>query len=253
MNHKENTLVATKERLGEMYKVITFDIYSASLDINGSAIPIVEKVLDLSKEECAEFFKTWRAQQWNYLLLNNSMGDGYYSYRYITEQVLEYTEKKFDLKLTLEQKKELMEIWTSFKAWPEAKKVIDELKRRGYKVAMLSNGDEDMLRPLQESTGIDFDYVFSGDQAGCYKPNPEIYNNVLKSLDIGTDELLHVAGSLFDVMGAKSAGLNCAWSNRYNEFILDTKYIPDFELSSLDKLLDLLPDINMEENGKTAV
>jgi 2-haloacid dehalogenase len=232
-----------------MYKVITFDIYSASLDINGSAIPIVEEVIEgLSKEECAEFFKIWRGQQWNYLLLNNSMKDGFYNYRYITERVLEYTEKKFKIKLTKDQKDRLMEIWTSFKAWPEAKVVIDEIKRRGYKVAMLSNGDEDMLIPLQESTAIDFDYVFSADQAGCYKPNRGIYINALDRLGINKDQLLHVAGSLFDVMGAKSAGLNCAWSNRYGEYVLDTQYIPDYEFSSLDRLLDLLPDMNNIEN-----
>jgi len=241
-------------KVGKMYKIITFDIYSASLDINGSAIPIVEEIIkDLTKEECAEFFKTWRAQQWNYLLLNNSMKDGFYNYRYITERVLEYTEKKFNIELTRDQKDSLMEIWTTFKAWPEAKVVIEEIKRRGYKVAMLSNGDEDMLKPLEESTGIDFDYVFSGDQAGCYKPNPGIYINVLERLDIDKNELLHVAGSLFDVMGARSAGLNCAWSNRYGEFVLDTEYVPDYEIQSLDRLLDLLPDMNDVENKKTAV
>jgi 2-haloacid dehalogenase len=237
-----------------MYKVIAFDIYSASLDINGSAIPIVDEVIDdLSSDECAEFFKTWRLQQWNYLLLNNSMKDGYYSYRYITERVLEYTEKKFDISLTKAQKKRLMEIWTSFKAWPEAKRVIEELKRRGYKVAMLSNGDEDMLLPLQESTGIEFDYVFSGDQARCYKPSPGIYNNALKRLGLKADELLHVAGSVFDVMGAKSAGLHCAWSNRYKEYILDTRYIPDYEVSSLANLLTLLPGPGGESTDKVIV
>jgi 2-haloacid dehalogenase len=237
-----------------MYKVISFDIYSASLDINGSAIPIVDEVIDcLSKDECVEFFKTWRLQQWNYLLLNNSMKDGYYSYRYITERVLEYTEKKFDISLNKSQKKRLMEIWTSFKAWPEAKRVIEELKRRGYKVAMLSNGDEDMLIPLKESTGIEFDYVFSGDQARCYKPNPGIYNNALKRLGLKVEEVLHVAGSIFDVMGAKSAGLHCVWSNRYDDYILDTRYLPDYEVSSLGSLLKLLPVPGGESPEESAV
>lgn len=224
-----------------MYKVITFDIYSASLDINGSSLPIVESILDLPKENCEQFFKVWRAQQWNYLLLNNSMEQGYYTYRYITEQVLEYTAKKFDITLTQDQKKQLMDVWIRFKAWPEAKEVIEELKRRGYIVAMLSNGDEDMLKLLEESTGIKFHYVFSGDQAKCYKPNPEIYYNALKRLDVKVDELLHVAGSMFDVMGAKAAGIKCAWSNRYGEFVLDTQYVPDYEFASLRELLELLP------------
>jgi len=233
-----------------MYKVITFDIYSASLDILGSAIPVVQDVIsEFSLKKCEDFFLTWRTQQWNYLLLSNSMKDGFHSYRYITERVLEYTEKKFDIALTPEQKDQLMKIWTSFSAWPEAREVIIELKNRGYEIGMLSNGDEDMLYPLQESTQIEFDYVFSGDQVNRYKPSPEIYHNVLDQLNIDNNELLHVAGSLFDVMGAKSAGLNCVWSNRYGEFILDSHYVPDYEIPSLNGLLDLLPALEQSRKG----
>ena len=154
-----------------MYKLITFDIYSASLDINGSATPIVKEVLGWDDEKSLEFFKIWRAQQWNFLLLNNSMSVGFESYRSITTKSLEYAIKKFEVSLTEEQKNRLMEIWVSFKAWPEAKEVIDEIKRRGYKVAMLSNGDRDMLEPLQSSSGIQFDYVFSAESAKAYKPS----------------------------------------------------------------------------------
>ena len=46
-----------------MFKLITFDVYSASLDINGSAVPIVREVLGWSEEKCLDFFKTWRTQQ----------------------------------------------------------------------------------------------------------------------------------------------------------------------------------------------
>jgi len=68
-----------------------------------------------------------------------------------------------------------------------------------YKIAMLSNGDESMLKPLEESTG-----------------------------------------SMFDVMGAKAAGCICAWSNRQGEPMIDEKYKPDYELTSLSDLLEIL-------------
>ena len=223
-----------------MYKLITFDIYSASLDINGSAVPIVREVLGWSDEECLEFFKTWRAQQWNFLLLNNSMSEGYRTYRDITTKTLEYAMKKFEVTLTEEQKNRLMEIWVSFKAWPEAKEVIDEIKKRGYKVAMLSNGDQDMLEPLQESSGIQFDYVFSAESAKAYKPAASVYDVPFMKTGIKKEEMLHVAGSVFDVMGAKAAGCNCAWSNRYSDYVLDPKFEPDYNMKNLKDLLKFL-------------
>ncbi len=223
-----------------MYKLITFDIYSASLDIKGSANPIVEKVLGFDAEKAADFFSTWRNQQWNYLLLNNSMRNGYQTYRYITETTLHYTEKKFGITLSEDQKKELMNIWVSFKAWPESKAVIDAIKAKGYKVAMLSNGDQDMLEPLQESSGIQFDYVFSAGDSKSYKPAPGVYDIPTLKTGIPKEEILHVAGSVFDVMGARAAGCNCAWSNRYQDFVLDEKYEPTYNMKNLSELLDIL-------------
>lgn len=229
-----------------MYKLITFDIYSASLDINGSAIPVIQRVLHVSEEFAGLFFQTWRTQQWNYLLLNNNIDDGYQNYSYITEAVLDYTCKKYEIQINELQKKELMDIWISFHAWPEAKSVIDEIKNRGYLVAMLSNGDENMLLPLQKSTGITFDYLFSGDQVRCYKPNKKIYYNIFKGLELDINEHLHVAGSMFDVIGAKAAGLNCVWSNRYKEHLLDSRFKPDYEIFNLKELLNILPNKSLE-------
>jgi len=87
-----------------MYKLITFDIYSASLDINGSAVPVVQKVLNLSKEAAAEFFQIWRNQQWTYLLLKNSMQDGYKNYYEITRELLDYMERRTKLSISDTQK-----------------------------------------------------------------------------------------------------------------------------------------------------
>lgn len=223
-----------------MFKLVTFDVYSASLDINGSAIPIVREVLGWPDEKCLEFFKTWRTQQWNFLLLNNSMSERFQSYHYITGKTLEYAMKKYGISLNENQKKQLMDIWVSFKAWPEAKEVIEEIKRRGYKVAMLSNGDQDMLEPLQNSSGIRFDYVFSAGTAGAYKPSATVYDIPFQKTGIKKEEMLHVAGSVFDVMGAKAAGCVCAWSNRYSDYVLDSKYEPDYNMKNLSELLNIL-------------
>lgn len=223
-----------------MFKLVTFDIYSASLDIYGSALPVVQEVLGIPGDQANDFFHVWRTQQWNYLLLKNSMQDGFRNYHEITRGLLDYMEKKTGLTINGEQKDRLMRIWTTFRAWPEAKSILEEVKKKGYAIGMLSNGDRDMLEPLQDSTGIRFDYIFSGDMAGCYKPSAGIYELPYKMLNIRKEEMLHVAGSMFDVMGAKAAGCTCAWSNRNGDIMLDNMYTPDYELKDLSELLDIL-------------
>lgn len=223
-----------------MYKVITFDMYSATLDINGSAIPKVQKILNQDLAISGEFFKTWRAAQWNYLLLNNSMEKGFKNYDYITRSVLDYTEEKFKMQLSAETKEELMKVWLSFEPWEEAQEVLTEIQNRGYKIAMLSNGDHEMLEPLAAACGVEFDYIFAAEDAQKYKPHPAVYEVTLEKLGIKKEELLHVAGSVFDLMGTKAAGFDCAWSNRFGEPVFDKEYEPNYNMKNLKELLNIL-------------
>lgn len=222
------------------FKMITFDAYSALLMLEDSMVPIVQKVINQEEVDSLAFFRLWRTRQWDYVLLSSNLEKGYHSYEYLTRATLLYTMKKFNLSLTQEEQDELVEGWSHMKAWPEAKAVLDEIQRRGYKIGILSNGDEKMLRPLIESTGIQFDEIFCAEQAKAYKPNPAIYGLPFERCGYGKEEVLHVAGSPFDLMGAKSAGIFCAWSNRYHDFPIDEKYGPDYNLENLAGLLAIL-------------
>ncbi|TCL38826.1 2-haloacid dehalogenase [Anaerospora hongkongensis] len=222
------------------YKVITFDAYSALLDIKGSLVPALEKVFDVSGKDLTAVFAMWRTRQWDYVLLSSSMNKGFLSYRYITRCALDYTLLKFDLTCSEANREELVDAWSHLSAWPEAQTTLLEIKRRGYPIAILSNGDEAMLKSLEGSTGIVFDYIFCAEQAKAYKPSPKIYQLPFDKLGLARAEVLHVAGSPFDMMGAKAEGLLCIWSNRFHDFPIDPIYKPDFECNDLSGLLKVL-------------
>lgn len=223
-----------------MIKLITFDMYSAFLDIEGSALPLVEKALGSPRDDSLAFFKLWRARQWDYVLLTNILQKGFLSYAEITRTTLDHTCKKLNRPLTESQKEELMRVWVQFKAWPEAAETVEALRRKGYAIAMLSNGDETMLRELEVSTGVHFDHVFGADQAERYKPHPDIYALPCQKLGLDKSEFLHVAGSMIDMVGATAAGYRCAWSNRFGEYSLDNRYRPEFETRTLLELVELV-------------
>lgn len=224
-----------------MYKIITFDMFSAVLNIEGTAAPIVRNILpELDTDSALSFFRIWRTKQWDYVLLTGHMRNNFVSYKYLTEKALTYACNKSNISLTNKQQEELMNIWYSFNPWPEAKETLEQLKLKGYTVAMLSNGDTEMLESISSHCGIKFDYIFSAESAKAYKPRKEIYEQVLTHFNITKDEHLHVAGSMFDTMGAKAAGCNCCWSNRYKDFLLDDSFTPDFTISNLSELLTIL-------------
>lgn len=222
------------------YKLITFDAYSALLNIKGSLVPVLEKSFGSTGKDMTSFFTMWRTRQWDYVLLSNAMDKGFLSYHYITRCALDYTLLKFQLTCSEDVKQQLVGAWSQLLAWPEANEVLSKVKRMGYPIAILSNGDQSMLKELERSTKIIFDYIFSADQAEAYKPSPKIYQLPFDKLGLAREEVLHVAGSPFDMMGAKAAGLTCAWSNRYQDIPIDSQYKPDFEFSDLNGLLQIL-------------
>lgn len=222
------------------YKLITFDVYSALMDIEGSIAPELGSRLNLDEASSHSLFRVWRTAQWNYLLLNNSMNNGFLSYKYITKCTLEYALQKLGAVLSESEKDELVSCWIRLKPWPGVKDVLTEVRNRGYKIAILSNGDEDMLQDMAEYCEIPFDYIFSADQAGAYKPSPHIYELPFKRLGLKREEVLHVAGSSFDTMGAVAAGMVVAWSNRFKDYTLDSRCQPAYCLNSLEELPDIL-------------
>lgn len=222
------------------YRLISFDVYSALANIEGSLIPELTREIGPNKLDVTAFFRTWRTRQWDYLLLNNSLDSGHLSYDYITRCALDYTANRFGIQLADEASERLLLAWTRLCLWPEAVEVLSEIQNRGFQIAILSNGTEAMLNALREEIGIPFDYIFASDQAGAYKPSPKIYQLPFTRLGLDRNELLHVAGSSFDVMGAKSAGLTCVWSNRLNDYTLDPRYSPDYEMADLTGLLQML-------------
>lgn len=224
----------------QQFKLITVDAYSALLNLEGSMVPLVARTLNRPDVDALNFFRTWRGRQWDYVLLSSNLQKGYHSYEYLTRATLGYTLKKFAVSLDSKSQNDLVAAWSQLQAWPEAKVVFTEVKKRGCKIAILSNGDEAMLRPLQQSTGIEFDFIFCAEQAQAYKPDPRIYALPLERNNYKVTEVLHVAGSMFDLMGAKSAGLYCAWSNRNHEYTIDERYCPDFNWNNLSGLLDIV-------------
>lgn len=67
---------------------------------------------------------------------------------------------------------------------------------------------------------------------GGFLPNG--LNGILFSL------VLHVAGTVHDVIGTKAVGLTCVWSNRSGDAILDPAHAPDYITKDLTGVLDLV-------------
>ncbi|MBO6947086.1 MAG: haloacid dehalogenase type II [Rhodospirillales bacterium] len=222
-------------------KLVTYDVYMALLDIEGSLVPAVTETLDLNNEAAAVFVRLWRGKQMERAAASNSLEKPRTPFRDCTFMALDYCLGRYDISIPSETRKTLVLAWDTMNPWPEAEAAIAAVKDKGLKTAILSNGDQDMLEAVARNfTPQTFDYILSSETAGYYKPHPAVYDLPTEVLGISKDEIVHVAGSPNDVTGAVAAGMRCIWSNRHGDQVLDPNYPPTVEITDLSGVANLI-------------
>lgn len=221
-------------------KLVTFDVYMALLDIQGSLTPVVADALSVDQSTAATFVKVWRTKQMERAAFSNSLGLGRTSFRDCTRMGLDYALGTHDLQIDTDGREKLIAAWDQLTPWPEAPELVHAVRARGYATAILSNGDQDMLDAVAKVFDGGFDHVLSTETAGHYKPHPDVYDLPRRVLGVARDEVIHVAGASGDVLGSKAFGLTCYWSNRTADRVLDPAFEPDFQGSDLNGVLNIL-------------
>ena len=158
----------------------------------------------------------------------------------VTEDSLNKSMKKFEIDQNM--RSELLNLYKILSTYPEVKKTLEELKRKNFKLAILSNGTPDLLNQLVKSNSLEefFDDIFSIETVGIYKPNADVYNIPIKKYNILKNEVLFLSSNTWDVSGGGNFGYKSIWVNRNNNIFDNLDYSPEFELKNLKDLLDII-------------
>jgi len=137
----------------------------------------------------------------------------------------------------------LAESLPSWRPFPEVPHTLEELRRRGWKLAILSNSDDDLIAASQVQIGVPFDEVVVAQEIRSYKPALRHWEEFFARTPARGERYVHVAASLFhDIKSANELGLASVWINRLGESAPDdvqpTRELPD--LLALPETLDEL-------------
>ncbi len=128
--------------------------------------------------------------------------------------------------------------WEPF---PEVSAALEEARSRGWRLAVLSNTDRDLLDASLARIGVPFELSIVASEIGSYKPAPAHWEEFFAASGASRERHVHVAASLFhDVAPAAALGLRTIWINRLGE---DAEPQPDVELRSLGRLADALDSL----------
>ena len=136
---------------------------------------------------------------------------------------------------------ELLDLYKILSTFPEVKEVLQNLKKKDYKLAILSNGTPTLLNELVTSNNLDniFDDIFSIEEAGIYKPDSKVYDLPIKKYQIKKDEVAFLSANTWDVSGGGNYGYSSIWVNRNNNIFDNLDYKPKNEVKNLKQLLDI--------------
>jgi 2-haloacid dehalogenase len=132
----------------------------------------------------------------------------------------------------------------SLPSWPpfaEVPAALEEARSRGWRTAILSNTDRDLIAASKAQIGVPFDETIVASEIGSYKPGHRHWSEFFARTHADRAGHVHVAASLFhDVAPCAELGLRSVWVNRLGE---TADPVPTREITDLSGLADVLDQL----------
>lgn len=194
----------------DQFQVLTFDCYGTLIDWETGIWEALRPVLAahqvaLNTEQALELYGK---------LESEAEAGEYHEYKAILRMVLEGFGAKLGFTPTPAELQTFSTCVKDWPAFPDSPGALQALHKK-YKLAIISNIDDDLFAFSQERLQVKFDWVITAKQARSYKPSLNNFQVAFKRIGAPQDKILHVAQSLFhDMVPAKKLGLSCVWINR---------------------------------------
>ena len=222
-------------------ELLTFDCYGTLIDWESGILAALKPVLSshgvkMDDERCLEDYAQFESA---------AESGAYLPYRQVLAECLKGFGERYGFTPNPEELKRFSESVGDWEAFPDTSAALQELKKH-YKLAILSNIDDDLFAPSNRRLGVQFDYIVTAQQVRSYKPAYGHFEAILRRSGLPKERILHVAQSLFhDHVPAKQLGFDTAWVNRrkYKTGTGATPFAeaqPDLEVPDLKSLADVL-------------
>jgi 2-haloacid dehalogenase len=169
--------------------------------------------------------------------------DAYEPFDVLSRDGLDYALEHQGIDLSESEKEAILAAYDDLDVFDGVESGLRRIHEQGYDVYVISNGTNEMLERLVEHASVD-DFVvntISADEVETYKPDAEIYRHAAARTGTPVENVLHVSGPYFDVLGAMHAGMQGAWIN-YNAPRDTFAGGPDLGVTSFPELAELLAE-----------
>ena len=219
-------------------EAVLFDAYGTLFDVYSVAL-LAEQMFAGHGDALAQL---WRDKQIEYTRLC-SMSQRYRPFWDLTRAGLRFAALKLKLELGPQAEERLMNQYRHLSAFPENRALLQDLKSRGIRAGILSNGDPQMLEVAIKSAGLAdlIDPVLSAHGVRRFKTDAAVYALGPTALGLPARKILFVSSNGWDAIGATWFGYTTLWVNRAGSPLEQLDTSPTRIGSSLREVLGFFP------------
>ena len=223
-------------------KVLVFDQYGTVVDMQKGLTDAVTPFLHRKGwlGSPTSFVTWWRRTHFQNSMIDALLDRGHTPYRQIGHRAVSYVMDRCGITYTQEEVRSLVNEIEKLKPFPDVVLALGKLRSAGYTLAILSNGDPDMLEAAGPHIGFPFDHVISVAEAGTFKPHWKTYAKAEQLIGLHRSSILFVANHAFDCIGAKAYGMRTAFIDRRQRPFGETPHQPDLIVANFAELATTL-------------
>jgi 2-haloacid dehalogenase len=187
-----------------------FDAYGTLFNLHAAA----ERYKNALGARWLQLSQTWRTKHIEYTWVHSLAGRKA-TFWSLAQRSLDFAAASVG-GIPADLRDKLLACYRAMDAYPEVREVLAALKAKGARLAILSNGDPDMLAEAVRAAKLEgiLDDVLSVAAVGVFKPNPAVYRLVTDRYRCRPQEISFQSSNRWDIAGAKAFGFHCVWVNR---------------------------------------
>jgi 2-haloacid dehalogenase len=109
----------------------------------------------------------------------------------------------------------LAQWWGAMRPFDDVEPLLTELRRAGWRLAVLTNCDDDLFEITHRTFRTPFDLFVTAERVRGYKPAPWHFRGFELITRVDRRDWVHVASSWYhDVEAARALGIRCVWLDR---------------------------------------
>jgi 2-haloacid dehalogenase len=163
-------------------------------------------------------------------------------YRAVLTETTRRAARQLDLELKPDDATALVSTIPYWPPFADVGPALAELRREGWKLALLTNCDRDIIALTQRRLPASFDAVVTAEDVSAYKPSPAHFRLFQSTFGSSAGAWIHVAQSYFhDIEPTHELGISRIWVNRQGE--KDDPSIADAVIRGLAELPGAVGDL----------